>query len=370
MSRRPSKIIIGEKVSLDKIESAFRKYWRDLVETGSDDAVLKASTLNLIFLVDQKALYEKLLSDIHEIVSHHPGRMIIAFIDPDASGDEIDAHVSAYSQKSKEGKIQISAEVVILKTGRAGSNHLPGALLPLLLADLPIYICCTCAQVLDEPDLRILLNYTDRLIVTTPKEYVSIEAMAKSIKRILAFNQECKISDITWSELTDWREAIAQFFDTENNQHYLSLLEEIAITFSGDKLSNQAFLMAGWLSSQLQNVSSSAALRDASTIYFKHQRDKPVIKIQKMTLQGIEGLSKIKLIAKENERTVIFTATKQQDGFVQTTIQKGGALQQANYVAALPKSNTIMLCNELDFLQQDTIYVQACEQILEFANEN
>ncbi|MBN1481316.1 hypothetical protein EH223_02985 [candidate division KSB1 bacterium] len=370
MSHRPSKITIGEKVSLEKIESAFRQYWRDLVETGSEEAVLKASTLNLIILVDRKTVFEELLSDIHEIVSHHPGRMIVAFIDPDVDSDEIDAHVSAYSQKSKEGKIQISAQVVVLKTGRAGSIHLAGALLPLLLADLPVYLWCTCTQVLAEPDFGILLNYADRLIVRTANEYTSTEEMANSIKQILAYNQKCKISDITWSELTDWREAIAQFFDTKNNQHYLGTLEEIEITFSGDKLSNHAFLLAGWLSSQLKNVPNSPDIQNASTIYFKRQRDKLSIKIHRIKLEGVKGLYKIKLIAKENGRTVILNATKQQDNFIETTIQKGGTLQQPNYVAAAPKSSAIMLCNELDFLQQDIIYVHACEQILEFTNEN
>ncbi len=368
MSQQPNKVTIGEKVALDKIESAFRQYWRESVGTDSSDAVLKASTHNLIIFVDNKSRYEELLTDIHEIISHHPGRMIVAFLDPENNAGEIEAHISAYTKQTKEGITQISAELVILETGDPGSVHLGGAILPLLLPDLPVYFWCTSLCALNHPNFDTLINFTDRLIVTTPDEYDSLNDMAKAFNRILALEHECNISDISWSALTGWREALARFFDPENNRKYLGYLEEVEITYSGDKLSNHAFLIAGWLSSQLGKVSAAPSLDDGSTIYFKRQSEHLPIKIRKKNMAEVTGLYKVKLFAEEDDKTIIFTATLKKSR-IQTTMQKGGTVVSDNEVSLSDISTTEMLCNELDFLHKDSIYLSACKSISEYLNE-
>ncbi len=369
MSQQANKVQIGERVALDKIESAFRQFWRNSAGSDSSEAVLKASTHNLIIYVEEKAQYEELLDGIHEIISHHPGRMIIAFLDPESGADDIEAHVSAYTKKTKEGLTQISAELIILKTGEPGSWHLAGAILPLLLPDLPVYFWCTSICALRNPNFNTLLNYTDRLIITTPDEYESLDDMGQAMKRIKALERECNISDISWSALTSWREAIAQFFDSEQNHKYLGRLDELEITYSGDKLSNQAFLMAGWLSSRLAHVSSTPSLDDDSTIYFKRQTEQLPVKIRKKKLNGFNGLYKIKLFADDNEKSVIFTATRHKENRIQTTVQKGGTLLSSVDISLVRKTKIELLCNELDFLKQDSIYLAACNSISEYINE-
>lgn len=369
MNQQPSKVTIGETVPLDRIESAFRQYWRDAGQAGSNEAVLKASTINLVIFVDTEKKYQELLEDIHEVISHHPGRIIIAFVDAERDESDIEAHVSAYTRKSKESVVQIAAELVILKTGEPGVRHLAGAILPLLLPDLPVYFWCTSLCALDNPQFKTLLRFTDRLIVTTPWEYDSVDDMAKAFNRILALDQECNVSDMSWSELTNWREAVAQFFDSDINQKYLRRLDEIEITYSSDNLSNHAFLFAGWLSSQLRNISSATALEDESTIYFKRQSERLPIKLRKKKLNEFDGLYKIKLLSEENEKSVIFTATAQTEGPIRTTVQKGGNLVTTNYVSSRLQDKIEMLCNELDFIQQDLVYLKACQSIAEYLNE-
>ena len=370
MSAQPNKVTIGERVALDKIESSFQAYWRETGDAGSNQAVLKASTVNLIIAIEDKTLYDEVLSGIHDIISHHPGRIIIAFIDHNSELEEIEAHISVYSLKSEENQMQISAELALLKTGQAGAHHLAGTILPLLLADLPVYFWCTSKDLLTDRRFITLFQFTDRLILSTPKEYETAEEMAKTVKSILAFENECKISDISWSQLTDWREALAQFFDAEKNLKYLNLLDEVEITYSGDKMSNQTFLMAGWLSAGLKPVMNASSVQDDPTIYFRRQNERLSIKIRRKSIGGQSGLYKIKLYAEEHERSVIFTATQESDGSIQTSVQRGGSLNSLNYITATRKNNIELLCAELDFLQQDRIYLNACQKIVEYFHEN
>jgi glucose-6-phosphate dehydrogenase assembly protein OpcA len=366
---QPAKVHIGEKVGLDKIESAFRQFWRDSAGGDGSEAVLKASTHNLIIYVDEKQKYDELLDGIHEIISHHPGRMIIAFLDPQSEADDVEAHVSAYTKQTKEGLTQISAELVFLKTGIPGSVHLEGAILPLLLPDLPVYFWCTSICALQNQNFDTLLNYTDRLIVSTPDDYESIDELQVAIERILTLDRECNISDISWSALTSWREAVAQFFDSAANAKYLGRLDEVEVTYSGDKLSNKAFLMAGWLSSQLGNIPHTPSLEDGSTIYFKRQSGQLPVKIRKKNIAGVNGLYKIKLFADDHEKSVFFTATAVEGKHIQATVQKGGDLLSNIDVPLAINSKIELLCNELDFLQKDEIYLSACKRINEYLNE-
>lgn len=369
MSQQPNKVRIGDKVALDKIESTFRQFWRDSVGSENSEAVLKASTHNLIIYVDTRSKYNELLDDIHEIISHHPGRMIIAFLDPESDEDDIEAHISAYTKQTKEGLTQISAELVFLKTGDPGAVHMEGAILPLLLPDLPVYFWCTSVCALQKEYFDTLLSYTDRLIVSTPDNYDSLEELQTTIKRILVLERECNISDIGWSALTSWREAVAQFFDSEQNLKYLGRLDEVEITYSGDKLSNHAFLMAGWLSSQLGSIPHPPSLEDGGTIYFKRQTEQLPVKIRKKNINGFDGLYKIKLFAEDNEKSIIFTATVRDKARIQATIQKGGTVLSDIDISYNRQSKIEMLCNELDFLQQDTIYIEACKSISEYLDE-
>ncbi|MBN1561182.1 glucose-6-phosphate dehydrogenase assembly protein OpcA [candidate division KSB1 bacterium] len=363
-----SQVRIGEEIALDKIEAAFQTFWRQTSDADSDEAVLKAGTLNLIILLNEKALFDELLADMHEIVSSHPGRIIIAYLNPDSDLAEIKARISAFSQKSKE-QTQISAELVALETGHAGSAHLAGTILPLLLADLPVYFWCTSLDALMNPQAKLLFQFTDRLIVTTSPEYETARELSTTIDAILALDNECKISDTSWARLTDWREAVAQFFDADQRLKYISRLEEVEIIYSGDKLSNDAFLMAGWLSFSLTAVAQRISLEDDATIYFGRRREQLSIKIRKRIIDGHTGLYKIKLYAEENGKPVILAAMAMPDGCIQTTVQKSGG-RLSRICTMTRKSNAEILCAELDFLQQDRIYLNTCRVISEYLHEN
>ena len=369
MSARLQQTPLGEIVTLDKIESAFRRFWRAAADDGSAEAVLKASTLNLIIYTQQAEKYREVVDQIDQIISHHPGRIIVIYVSKD-DREEINARLSAYFQEFRSAPKQIIAEVIMLETGRRGFQHLAGAVLPLLLPDLPVYFWCTFSCVLIHPHLKPLFRYTDRLIVSTEPEYKSPRELAQALETIIGLEQECGISDLNWSKLTPWREAVAQFFDREKGRAYLHRLSEVEIVHSGAHLSTHALLLAGWLSSGLQNIGSVPTNADDATIYYRRRVENIAIKIRRKQVPGIIGLFKVKLIAEENEKAVILTVTAQPDGSLQTSTQIGGSISSGAAVRLNTAHDAQLLCNELDFSGQDQVYLNTVKNIVEYLHES
>jgi glucose-6-phosphate dehydrogenase assembly protein OpcA len=369
VNSKPRQAMIGEKITLEKIESAFRRFWRDVVDKDGSEAVLKSSTMNLIIYAQDRAQYHRVLEQIDDVISHHPGRIIIVFVDMESGSEAIDARISACLQEPQEGQKQITAEVIVLETGSCGFEHLAGAILPLLLPDLPVYLWCTFSCVLVNPYFKPLLRYTDRLIIRTEEEYDSPRQFADTLGTILALRRECSISDLNWSRLTRWREAIAQFFDNDKHLPFLHSLHEVEIVYSGGRLSSHALLIAGWLSSTLKEAIPAAPSLDDS-IFYGRRTENLAIKIRNKNIKTISGLYKVKLVAEENKKSVILAVTAMPDGSLQATVQVGGALYPPNKIRAATLNDAQLLCNELDFMQQDEVYLKTCQNVAEYLNES
>ncbi|RPH89030.1 MAG: hypothetical protein EHM72_20895, partial [Calditrichaeota bacterium] len=302
--------------------------------------------------------------------SHHPGRIIAILVDLQSEVSEFHARISAYYHDLQAGQKQIVAEVIVLETGRMGADHLSGAALPLLLPDLPVFFWCTVALTLIHSQVKTLLRYSDRLILNSAEDDYSTRELCKSLDAILQWRRQCHVSDLNWSRLTMWREAIAQLFDKVQYNRFLSLLYEIEISYSDDQLSSQVLLLAGWLSSRLHNVSALPRGSDDTTVFFGHRSKQTAIKIRRKKMQQVDGIYKVKLIAEENEKAVIFTVTARQNGGLESVIQIGSTFYPATFMHSLPMSEAQCLCNELDFMEQDEVYLQACQNVIEYLHEN
>lgn len=361
--------IIGEDVPLKEIEAALQQHWRNSVEKESDQPVMKASTLNLLLFVKGETTFQRALRQVEGIIAHHPGRMILARVMPGLADDKIQAHLSACSQKTKDGQTQIAAEIIILNTGERGADRLAGAILPLLLPDVPVFFWQPDMADLSNSNFNTLLQHTDRLIVNTAAEYetlASIDAMAKSI---LALQKECNISDLRWSELTEWREAIAQIFDSENNLRLLDKIEDVEIEYHGDHISSHAVLMAGWLAQILDKIPRDASDHHGAVIFQKHRGGTAAIKISKTPSKALAGLNSIKLIAESKNRTTVFTAAAMKNRGIKITTQTDGSPCAESIIRPTRADDAQLLCGELDFVQQDEIYLDTLQTISELLNE-
>ncbi len=353
--------LLGDAVPLQEIESRFRRFWRETA--GSDsEAVLKAATLNLVVLCRSRKEFASVSEMLPQLVFHHPGRHIVVLADGERKQDEIRCRLGAFLQKTTDGRRQIVAETVMMENA-GGFQHTAGAVLPLLLADLPVYLWLNFPFVSLEPNLTPLIHAADRLILTTSDTLESPAQLAAQLQAVIDISRRCSVSDLNWAQITPWREALARFFDRPADGVYLKNINAVEILDAGHALSVQALLLAGWLATSLPAPAPSEADSD-STVVFRRAGAQASVTLRRTAIDGLTGPVKVKLLAETQGKTAIFTAAAI-DERLQATLQIGGSLRTLHTVP-IGRLCSTLLCNELDSTGSDEAYLRSCNSVLEF----
>src|SRR4051794_20358627 len=173
---------------------------------------------------------EKTLAGLAE---QHPSRTILLFPRPDEDDElELDASVQCFAF----GDRAVCAVVIRVRLGGERSRHPASVVVPLLIADLPVFVrwrgMPEFGDVFDE-----IVDVVDRLIVDStewPDEKLehAYHELAQRFGRTVS-------SDIAWERTERWRRELADAWPFE--------AREISVTATRA----QALLLAGWLRSRL-----------------------------------------------------------------------------------------------------------------------
>jgi glucose-6-phosphate dehydrogenase assembly protein OpcA len=348
MSHHPGHLE-GFEVPLTGIENALRMFWQSTAR-DAQTTIVKATTLNLIIFTTSPGRYSDLIGHITDLTYHHPGRIFIVLIDRDAHTDQVSAHISAYCQLPRQDNQQICCEIITLGTGPAGVRHLSGALLPLLLPGLPVFACVTDVKLLENLHLEYFFRMSDRIIVDFAEMPCSeIQTLAKHLLALTQF------SDISWLRLAPWREAVAQFFDPIPGLALAGVITDVHIEYARNKLLS-AFLILGWLASQLQWV---YAKNTATGALFLNHDKAPVVTSLKNSdqVQDHAGLLKISMKILYGSETRIYTIEVKNETALNRTCAKDGLVCSSQDMELYPVNDVELLCQELDSLQLDPTFM-------------
>lgn len=167
----------------------------------------------------------------------HPSRTILLFPEPDAPVDELDAEVDLRCFARGGGR-QVCSEVVSI-TLRGRKAAMPGSVvMPLLRSDLPAFVRWRGPLPFGSPELDQLVDLADRLIVDSsewPEPAADFARLTELFPRIA-------VSDIAWSRLEPWREALAARWPAVAETSRLRVRASLA----------EALLLDGWLGARLE----------------------------------------------------------------------------------------------------------------------
>jgi hypothetical protein len=170
------------------------------------------------------------------LAEQHPSRTILLFPRPEDDDDlDMDASVQCFSF----GDRAVCAEVIRVRLRGERSRHPASVVVPLLIADLPVFVRWRGIPAFDEVFDEIV-DVVNRLIVD------STEWPADDLER--AYGELAKrfdrtvISDIAWERTERWRRELAGAWPFE--------AREISVTATRA----QALLLAGWLRSRLEHA--------------------------------------------------------------------------------------------------------------------
>jgi glucose-6-phosphate dehydrogenase assembly protein OpcA len=243
----------GIPVELGQVETELMKLWGPAAEQAGgpeleNPHVTRIALANLV--VESLASGgDSLCGVLDTVIAQFPCRAIV-LRGSDRSGRRIAAEVSAVCHLPAPGMPQVCSERIVLRAGPEALDLVPGAVRPLLEAELPMFLWWTGDPRPHEALFRDLADECSRLILDLPDPGADAEALRLGLDPTVSpFSR-----DIAWFGLTRWRELIAQFFDPPCPAEALGRVDSVHIVAFGpeaDRTPRIAIWLAAWLAGQL-----------------------------------------------------------------------------------------------------------------------
>jgi Glucose-6-phosphate dehydrogenase subunit N-terminal domain/Glucose-6-phosphate dehydrogenase subunit C-terminal domain len=243
----------GIPVDLPHIETELAKLWGPAAEQiGGPELenpnVTRIVLANLV-VVCLDGDCESLGPVLETVIARFPCRAIVVRGSDDPER-HINAEVSALCHLPAPGLPQVCSERILLRAGPQAIDLVPGAVRPLLEADLPMVLWWTSDPRKHEHLFRDLADECARLILDLPDPGADVGALRLGLDAGLSPSGR----DSTWFGLARWRELVAQFFDPPCNPNSLKRICSINIEVLSPDPSRPpriASWLAAWLAGQL-----------------------------------------------------------------------------------------------------------------------
>jgi glucose-6-phosphate dehydrogenase assembly protein OpcA len=243
----------GIPVDLRNIETELSKLWGPAAEQIGGPEL---ENPNVTRIVLANLVVECLDGDgetlgpvLETVIARFPCRAIVVLSSDDPER-HINAEVSALCHLPAPGMPQVCSERIVMRSGPKAIDLIPGAVRPLLEADLPMVLWWTGDPRKHERLFRDLADDCSRLVLDLPDPGADAGALRLGLDSSI-----CRCSrDSAWFGLARWRELIAQFFDPRCNFESLKQIDAVHIeALSSDPAHppRMAIWLAAWLAGQL-----------------------------------------------------------------------------------------------------------------------
>jgi glucose-6-phosphate dehydrogenase assembly protein OpcA len=229
-------------VTLSVIESTLSDL-RSHATSGSGRGV-RTHMLDLVVFCDRREQADEMVEVVASLPHSRPSRAIIALGLDDESDVVADARVFCTPVPGGSNGVQVCSEIVKLEGGRGGIA-LPSLVAGLLLPDLPVFLHWRAQPDASRVVLARLWELATRVVVDSTAIPRSLESLSGLVQR----QPDRSVTDLSWTKITGWREAVARAFDNAENAAALADLTRVEITHVGAS-DAQARLLAAWLTSR------------------------------------------------------------------------------------------------------------------------
>lgn len=261
----------GVPVDVDppRIERELAALWKPASDSSDPEtAVVRACVANVVVFADEESALREVSDAVEGLARRRPNRSILLVLDRDggrgaAGGDAgqespraspLRARVSAVCHLPFPRAAPVCCERIVLSTSPETADLLAGALPPLLVPDIPVYVWWR-GRDLAAPLLARIADSADRVVVDTRLDGAP-EAL-RSLARLLEERLAPLLADLGWRSTLAWRRAIAELFEEVATRELIPDLYRIEIAYRG-RLAGEtspppagALLLAGWIVSRL-----------------------------------------------------------------------------------------------------------------------
>jgi glucose-6-phosphate dehydrogenase assembly protein OpcA len=215
---------------------------------GREGAAVRLSVLNLVAACVDVESADLATRAVGGLGVKHPVRAIIVLADP-AAKSQMEADVSL--QCSAVDAAQVCAEQVRMFIGGEAAYHLASVVTPLLVPDIPTNLWLVGSPPLQQAFGQDAVAICERLILDSGAYDDDAGALRLLAEELEGVGDALAVADIAWERTHTWRQLIAQSFDGETMRRFLRGITLVEVECSGERVSAQAWLLAGWMASRL-----------------------------------------------------------------------------------------------------------------------
>lgn len=241
----------GGAVTVDvrSLGRELRRLWEETsAPRGGGRAITRACTRNLVALARHAGEAAAVTAAVVAASDRHPVRAFVIEAGPPSNPDALEAWLTAHCQLSAGGR-HVCCEQIHLIVGGNASLRAAGAVLPLLVPDLPVFLWCTGAPPWDDESFQRLLDVAGKLLVDS----ATFPDVARGVADLLERREEdWAPADCGWYRLAPWREAVAVCFDDARAAERAADIEWVEIGYgvspaAAERVPSAAALLAGWI---------------------------------------------------------------------------------------------------------------------------
>ena len=215
---------------------------------GVEGSAVRLSVLNLVAACVDVPSADLASQAVGRLGAHHPARAVIIVAVPDGP-NQIEADLSLQCSAVDSG--QVCAEVVRLTVSGEAAYHLASVVTPLLVPDIPVFLWLVGSPPLQQAFGQDAVAICERLIIDSGEYDDHAGTLQTLADELDVVGDAISLADIAWERSRTWRQVIAQSFDGEEVRRFARGIERVDVECSGDRISAQTWLLAGWLSSRL-----------------------------------------------------------------------------------------------------------------------
>ena len=240
---------VSHASGLHAVNRVLAEMHREMLRTGGiEGSAVRLSVLNLVAACVDMESADLAAQAVGRLGAKHPARAIIIVADPQGA-DGIEADLSLQCSAVDQG--QVCAEQVRLNVGGEAAYHMASVVTPLLVPDIPVYLWLIGSPPLHQAFGQDAVAICERLIIDSGEYEDQAATLAMLADELEAVGDAISLCDVAWERTAMWRQILAQSFDGEEMRPFVHGITRVDVECSGNRISAQSWLIAGWLAARL-----------------------------------------------------------------------------------------------------------------------
>jgi glucose-6-phosphate dehydrogenase assembly protein OpcA len=304
---------------LQDIERELNRQMR-ILQGADHTPILRARMSNLVIFCTSKEMADTIATQVPDIVTVHPARVLLLVGELGPENADITATVLVRAQRVGSQQ-QACTEQVTLHAAGPAVDGLPFAVRALLIGDLPTNLWWSCSQPppLAGPLLYELAEFAQQILYDSigwPQPARGVAATAawlEQIERVSVGGRRRVASDLNWRRLKYWRRLLSQSLDPASAPGAAQSVSEVVVEH-GPHAVIQAWELLSWLARRLEWRVQSGKVQPGVEISwrFAAAQAEPLVRIRRLE-QGPPEIRRVRIACKLEGKPIALNLVVESD---------------------------------------------------------